>query len=62
MATTIAEFLETTKIRVSAEYVITGDTEKIDFDTLAKLPPCDIHVDTSPGLMQLTGWHLQISC
>ena len=59
VATTIAEFLDTTKIRVSAEYVITGDTEKIDFDTLAKLPPCDIHVDTSPGLMQLTGWHLQ---
>lgn len=59
IANDIANYLHTCKIKVSAETLISGDEEKIDFATLAKLPPCDLEVDASPGLMPMTTWHLK---
>ncbi|CAN3371959.1 hypothetical protein DIURU_002529 [Diutina rugosa] len=44
----IASYLDSCKVRVSPAVVVIGNlSDVIDFDTLAKLPPCDIKVRCS---------------
>lgn len=55
----IAQFLQKCKVNVTAATIVTGDTTNIDFDTLAKLPPCDIAVNFLNDYSRLTLWHLE---
>lgn len=55
----IAEFLEECEVEVTAETLVTGDTTKIDFKTLAKLPPCNIVCNCLGPYLDLTLWFLK---
>ena len=59
----LIEYLDTREILVTPEILSKGELEKIDFYTLAKLPPCDVVVYTPAGLLELAKWHLrQVTC
>lgn len=55
----IKDVLDERQVEVTPEVVITGDTTKIDFDTLSKLPPIDISLKTTEPYMGLTLGHLR---
>lgn len=44
---------------MTAEIVTTGDPDRIDFKTLAKLPPCHIKVTCTRLNLELTLWYLK---
>lgn len=46
-------------VKVSLEHIIQSNTTQISFDLLAYLPPCDIHVECSAGLFELSKNYLK---
>lgn len=54
----IADYLDTLTIDVTPEITIDGDPRYIDFDTVNQLPPCNIRVTMTHGLLRLTSKYL----